>query len=366
MANPPVDVQRYGQSIWLDYIHRKDVEDGHLQRLINEYGVLGVTSNPSIFQNAIGTTDYYDEAIRPLLELSAHDVYERLAIEDIQSATDLFRSIYERTNGKDGYVSLEVSPLLAHDTAATVAEAKRLHKAVGRPNLMIKIPATPAGLPAVEEVIAAGINVNVTLIFSVKNYEEVTAAYMRGLERRLEAGEDVSSIASVASFFISRIDSMVDGMLEDDSELMGKAAIASAKLAYRSYQRLFEGERFAKLRAAGAQVQRPLWASTSTKNPAYPDTLYVAPLIGKDTVNTVPPATLEAFKDHGEVGDTLAQNPEEAQAVMDGLAKAGIDMEQVTQQLQDNGVEAFIKSFESLINQVAAKQTSLKTGSMSG
>lgn len=380
MTNPPVDVQEYGQSIWLDYIHRQEIDNGHFQNLIDNYGVVGVTSNPSIFQKAIGASEYYDDAIRNMLDFDAHDIYERLAVEDIQRATDLFRAVYDRTDARDGYVSLEVSPLLANSTEETVAEAQRLYKTVDRPNLMIKIPATPAGIPAIEETIAAGINVNVTLIFAVKNYEQVAEAFIRGLERRLEAGESVQKIASVASFFLSRIDTMVDNILENNiraaqvrgdtvriaanRELLGKAAIASAKLAYAAFNRLFNGQRFAKLREAGAQVQRPLWASTSTKNPAYPDTMYVDTLIGADTVNTLPPNTLDAFRDHGTAAETLKQRIDDAQHVMDKLFEIDVDMVDVTQRLQDDGVEAFSESFESLMTQVEAKRTILATGVM--
>ncbi|MCA9883326.1 MAG: transaldolase, partial [Anaerolineae bacterium] len=309
--NPAFAVQELGQSLWLDFIHRHDLENGEFQRRIDKEGILGVTSNPSIFQKAIGESDTYDEEILNNVDLVANDIYEKLAIADIQKATDLFRPIYEQTNKKDGYVSLEVSPLLASSTDDTISEAKRLFKQVGRPNLMIKIPATPAGIPAIEEVIAAGVNVNVTLIFSVKNYLEVIDAFIKGLERRLEAGESVKDIASVASFFLSRIDSAVDNILKNNMRaaqvhgdtnriaanrrMLGQAAIANAKLAYKEYKRIFEGARFAKLREAGAQVQRPLWASTSTKDPAYPDTMYIDQLIGNNTVNTVPPSTLAAF-----------------------------------------------------------------------
>lgn len=378
MTNPPVDVQKYGQSIWMDNIRRKLLNDGTFQKYIDDYGVVGVTSNPAIFQKAIGNSDDYDETIGNLLDLEAKDIYEKLAIEDIQQATDLFRPIYDRTNGRDGYVSLEVSPDLARDTDGTIHEAKRLFKEVDRPNVMIKIPATPEGIPAIEEVIANGINVNVTLIFAVQNYVDVAEAYIKGLERRLEAGEDVTKIASVASFFLSRIDAMVDRMLENNihtakmqgdssrvaanSKLLGKAAIASAKLAYKRFLEIFEGERFADLREAGAVAQRPLWASTSTKNPAYPDTLYVDTLIGKDTVNTVPPDTLEAFKDHGTAENTLTDDIDKAEDTLDMLAEVGVDMEQVTNRLQDDGVEAFMNAFEELITQVAAKRTMLKTG----
>ncbi len=381
MSNPLLEIQTFGQSAWLDYIHRDDLHNGALQERIDTEGVLGVTSNPSIFQKAIGDSDTYDSAIMTMLELDAPDIYEALAIEDIQNATDLFRPIYERSGGGDGYVSLEVSPLLARDTQGTIDEAERLFRTVDRPNLMIKIPATPEGIPAIEAAIAAGINVNVTLIFAINNYEQVAEAFIRGLERRLAAGEDVSRVASVASFFLSRIDVMVDHILENNiraaqlrqdtarisanSRLLGQTAIANAKLAYRSFQRLFAGERFEPLRAAGAQVQRPLWASTGTKNPAYSDTLYVDNLIGAHTVNTLPPATLAAFKDHGTAADTLTKDmpgflpPDET---LDRLAELGVDLAQVTSRLQDDGVDAFIDAFETLISQVAAKRTLLRSG----
>ncbi|MCY4466969.1 MAG: bifunctional transaldolase/phosoglucose isomerase [Chloroflexi bacterium] len=381
MSNPLLEIQNFGQSAWLDYIHRDDLHNGALQSRIDTEGVLGVTSNPSIFQKAIGDSDTYDSAIMTMLDLDAPAIYEKLAIEDIQNATDLFRPVYERSGGGDGYVSLEVSPLLARDTQGTIDEAQRLFGTVDRPNLMIKIPATPQGIPAIEAAIAAGINVNVTLIFAINNYEQVAEAFIRGLEQRQAAGEDVSRVASVASFFLSRIDVMVDHILENNiraaqlrqdtvrisanSRLLGQTAIANAKLAYRSFQRIFAGERFEQLRAAGAQVQRPLWASTGAKNPAYSDTLYVDNLIGAHTVNTLPPATLAAFKDHGTAADTLTKDmpgflpPDEA---LDRLAELGIDLAQVTTRLQDDGVDAFIDAFETLISQVAAKRTLLRSG----
>jgi transaldolase/glucose-6-phosphate isomerase len=377
--NPPVDVQAFGQSIWYDNIRRSLIGSGDLQKLIDEFGVVGVTSNPAIFQKAIGESDDYDASIADMLDLDAQTIYERLAIDDIQHALDLFRPIYDRTEGRDGFVSMEVSPLLANDTAGTIAEARRLFETVNRPNLMVKIPATKAGIPAIEECIAAGVNINVTLLFSVKNYEEVAEAYVCGLERRQADGQDVRHVASVASFFVSRIDTLVDHMLENNiraaqardlskvaanSRLLGKTAIANAKLAYRHFQQLFYGERFAKLREAGARVQRPLWASTGTKNPAYADTMYLDNLIGADTVNTVPPATLKAFKDHGKVGETLTDNPHDAEEVLRLLPQAGVDIDQVTQQLQDDGVEAFVEAFKELLNQVEAKRTILKTGVM--
>lgn len=378
-GNPPADVQQYGQSIWYDNIRRGLIESGELKKLVDGWGVVGVTSNPAIFQKAIGASYDYDDAMMHLLELEPYDIYERLAIEDIQNALDLFRPIYDRTNGLDGYVSLEVSPLIANDTATTVAEARRLFAAVNRPNVMIKIPATEAGIPAIEEAIAAGININVTLIFAVKNYEQVAEAYIRGLERRLAAGGDITHIASVASFFLSRIDSVVDRMLENNikaatgrdisrvtanNRLKGKAAIANAKMAYKRFMQLFYGERFAALKAAGAKVQRPLWASTGTKNPAYPDTMYLDGLIGRDTVNTVPPDTLAAFKDHGTVAETLIEGLDEAEHIGDMLAEVGIDLDNITRQLQVDGVEQFIEAFENLLDQVDAKRNVLATGVM--
>lgn len=376
-GNPPVDVQAHGQSIWYDNIQRSLLQTGELKRLIDEYGILGVTSNPSIFQKAIGESDDYDAGMTALLDLEAYDIYEKLAVEDIQQAADLLAGIYERTGGHDGYVSMEVSPLIANDTETTIAEARRLFNMIQRPNTMIKIPATPAGIPAIEETIAAGINVNVTLIFAVQNYLEAAEAYIRGLERRLKAGEDVSHIASVASFFLSRIDTMVDRMLENNiraaqgrdidriaanRKLLGKAAIANAQLAYKRFTELFYGERFSRLREAGAAVQRPLWASTSTKNPAYPDTMYVDNLIAKDTVNTLPPPTLMAFANHGHTDQLMSDRMDEGEEILDMLAEVGLDMDHITRQLQVDGVEAFAMAFENLLAQVDAKRNVLRTG----
>lgn len=383
MSNPAIKVQEFGQSLWLDYIHRAELENGEFQRRIDEDGILGVTSNPAIFQKAIGESETYDSAMSHMLELEPMQVYERLAIADIQKASDMFRPIYDSSNGKDGYVSLEVAPQLANNTADTIAEAKRLFDAVNRPNLMIKIPGTQDGIPAIEETIYAGINVNVTLLFSVENYEEVALAFIKGLERRVAEGKDISKIASVASFFLSRIDSAVDRILENNMrsaqvrhdtsriaanrKLLGQAAIANAKLAYKAYQRHFKTARFKALADKGAMVQRPLWASTSTKNAAYKDTRYIEELIGADTVNTVPPKTLVAFIDHGSVDETIEKADEEyrpPEIVMDRLAELGIDMAQVTTRLQVDGVEAFIDAFETLLDQVDAKLTVLKSGVM--
>lgn len=381
MSNPPVAVQKFGQSIWIDNIRRKLLEDGTFQRMIDEDGVVGVTSNPAIFQKAIGQSDDYDGVITQLAEFSPEDIYEQLAVTDIQHAADLFRPVYDKTNGRDGYVSLEVSPLLARDTKGTVHEAKRLAEAVDRPNLMIKIPATPEGIPAIEATIAAGINVNVTLIFSVGNYIEVAEAYLRGLERRHAEGLPINNIASVASFFVSRIDSMIDKALENNihaarmvgdmarvqanSRLLGRAAIANARLAYHKFLSIFNSDRFKTLKEAGAQAQRPLWASTGTKNPAYSATMYIDSLIGRDTVNTVPPDTLVAFKASGTVnGETvldLSDNPIE---LFDQLAEVGIEIDNITKRLQDDGVEAFVMAFEDLIGQIKSKRAILNANMM--
>src|SRR4051812_12759477 len=316
MSNPLVELQKHGQSIWYDNIRRALIDTGDIARKIEQDDLRGVTSNPSIFEKAIAGSTDYDAAMRQLIAegRNINEIYDALTIEDIQRTADLFRPVYERTNRVDGYVSLEVSPLLADDTASTVSEAKRLWAALDRPNVMIKIPATAAGLPAVTEVIASGINVNVTLIFSEEVYEAVADAYISGLEQRAAAGEPVDHIASVASVFVSRIDAAIDNQLtyrtrrlDDDAEkirltaLLGKAAIANTRLLYQRFKQIFNDERFARLRDQGARAQRPLWASTGTKNPTYKDTLYVEELIGPDTVDTVPPATYTAVRDHGLV-----------------------------------------------------------------
>ncbi len=377
--NPLLAVQQYGQSIWMDYIKRSLMTSGKLTQLVKD-GIVGMTSNPTIFAKAIGDTEEYDDAIAGLLDLDVMAIYETLAISDIRAAADVLRPVYDRTDGEDGYVSLEVSPLLAYDTDKTLSEAKRLFKAVDRPNVMIKIPGTPQGLPAIEDAIAAGINVNVTLLFSVSNYIEVAQRYVRGLERRLEAGDDISHVASVASFFLSRIDTVVDNILENNiragrlrggferaqanRELIGKAAIASAKLAYWHFKDIFEGERFARLADSGARVQRPLWASTSTKNPNFPDTYYVDALIGPHTVNTLPPQTVEAFEDHGTAAPTLEVDMDQARDVMAQLAEVGVRMDKVVQQLQGDGVESFANDFRRLIEAVEGKRQVLLTGIM--
>ncbi len=359
-------LNQIGQSIWYDNIERKLLMDGTLEGMVSRGEIRGITSNPSIFNKAISQSDEYDEDIKSLTRegLSRENVYERLAISDIQAAADLFRPLYDQTDGGDGYVSLEVSPYLAHDANQTISEANRLWNEVNRPNLMVKIPATKAGLPAITETIAAGINVNVTLIFSLDRYREVREAYLAGLEKRASAGKTVANIASVASFFISRIDTKVDKQLESLTitatpeekqrieELMGKAAVASGKLAFQDYEDTFgdKGTLFGKLKPLGAKRQRVLWASTSTKNPAYPDTKYVEEMIGPLTINTVPPNTLEAFLDHGVVERTIDQNLEAAYDVMAGLTGVGIDLDQATQELEAEGVKSFADAYTSLLD----------------
>ncbi|MBI1759895.1 MAG: bifunctional transaldolase/phosoglucose isomerase [Acidobacteria bacterium] len=375
--NPLVELQKLGQSIWYDNIRRAMLDNGELAGKIAEDDLRGMTSNPTIFEKAIAGSTDYNEGFRKLLadNQGVQEIYEGLAIEDIQRAADLFKPVYDRTDKVDGYVSFEVSPLLAHDTEGTIAEAKRLWAALGRPNVMIKIPATPAGLPAIRAVIGAGINVNVTMIFALENYAEVAEAYILGLEDRAAAGEPVTGIASVASVFVSRIDSAVDSQLEfrirrstDESEkktltdLLGKIGIANTRLIYQRFKDIFHGDRFAVLKAQGARVQRPLWASTGTKNPQYRDVLYVEAFIGPETVNTVPPATYTAFRDHGQVALTLETQLEESKAIVAKLAETGIDLTQVTQQLQDDGVKAFADSFESLMSSITSKRATLTSG----
>lgn len=350
-----------GQSIWFDYIRRGFMLSGEFQELIDA-GVTGVTSNPAIFAAAIAGSDDYDSALEILSRAgkSTVTIYETLAIEDIQNAADLLRPVYQRTGGGDGYVSLEVSPNLANDTAGTISEAQRLHAAVNRPNVMIKVPATAAGIPAIETLIGQGININVTLMFSLAHYDAVAEAYILGLEKFSADGGDLGQIASVASFFLSRIDANVDGRLAahgsaEAQTLLGKVAIANAKATYQRFRETFSGARWRQLAARGAKVQRVLWASTSTKNPAYPDTMYVDELIGPDTVNTIPPNTLQAFLDHGKVAVTVTKQVDEAQAQLDQLATFGIDLDAVTEQLQVEGVEKFVSPYESLLENIAGK-----------
>jgi transaldolase / glucose-6-phosphate isomerase len=358
-ANPLVQVQNYGQSIWYDNIRRSLLASGELARMVAEDGLRGVTSNPAIFEKAItGSDDYVAEIARLRASglTDAKEIYERLAIRDIQDAADILHPLYDESGKRDGYVSLEVSPALAHDTEGTIAEGERLWAAVDSENLMIKVPATPAGVPAIRALIGRGVNVNVTLLFSQAAYERVAEAYVAGLEDFRAAGGDVSRVASVASFFISRIDSLVDARLEafDAQRLLGKTAIANAKLTYERYRELVATERWQRLAAAGAQTQRLLWASTGTKNPAFRDVVYVEELIGPETVNTVPPATFEAFRDHGRAAATLERGLEESHDVMQTLGELGIDFDAVAQALLDDAVRLFVDAFDSLLGAVAA------------
>ncbi|MFO1071251.1 MAG: transaldolase [Geminicoccaceae bacterium] len=359
-SNPLHALNAAGQSVWSDHIDRRLLSSGELAAMVAEDDLRGITSNPAIFDKSISTGSAYDAQLARELARSprpgARELFFALAIEDIRAAADVMRPVYDRTDGVDGMVSLEVSPDLADDTEGTLREARELHGRVDRPNVMIKVPATAAGLPAIEELTAEGINVNVTLLFAVERYEAVAEAYLRGLERRHAAGKPVARIASVASFFISRVDALLDPQLAGKApELQGKIAIANAKLAYKSYQRLFGGERFAALRAAGAQPQRLLWASTGTKNPAYSELLYVEELVGPDTVNTMPPATYAAFRKAGRVAPTLTQGVEAAQAQVAALAKHGIDLAAAAERLEREGVALFVKAFDNLLHHLDAK-----------
>ena len=370
--NPLQQLAACGQSPWLDYLKRSLIRNGELQALIDRDGLKGLTSNPSIFEKAIAESDDYAGAMAQYLKGADHgvsDIYEHLAIADIQAAADILRPVYEQTQRRDGYVSLECSPYLANDTKATIGEATRLWAAVNRPNLMVKVPATPAGIPAVRELIGRGLNINITLLFAVSVYEDVVEAYISGLENLTRAGGDVSKVASVASFFVSRIDTAVDKRLDKLSDkgladrLRGKVAIANAKLAYARYQALFSSQRWQKLAAAGAKTQRLLWASTSTKNPNYKDTLYVEALVGRDTVNTIPPATMDAFRDHGKVSpDAIEQDVEGARAMLAHLERGGISLKAVTEELTVEGVQQFADAFDKLFGTIAQRRRALMDG----
>ncbi|HEV2704801.1 MAG TPA: bifunctional transaldolase/phosoglucose isomerase, partial [Pyrinomonadaceae bacterium] len=377
MSNTLVEIMKLGQSIWYDNIRRAMLTSGDLARKVAEDDLRGVTSNPTIFEKAItGSTDY-DEQLRTLVESgrSVSEIYEDLVVEDIARGADILRPVYDRTDGLDGYISLEVSPRLAYDTKGTIEEAERLFRRLGRPNVMIKIPASQEGLPAIEESIYRGVNINITMIFSIENYEQVAEAFIRGLERRDAEGLSVDHIASVASFFVSRVDTAVDADLERRASaaatpeekalyesLLGRAAVANAKLAYQKFKEIFHGERFRALREKGAQVQRCLWASTGTKNPKYSDVLYVDNLIGPETVNTVPPATYTAIRDHGRAALTLEEGIEECRAMVARLADLGIDLKAVTEKLQRDGLEAFVNSFDSLAESIEAKRGAILSG----
>ena len=369
-TNPLIELTRLGQAIWHDNIERKLITSGELKRLIDGDGLSGVTSNPAIFEKAIAGSELYADQLRELAEQGKRpqEIYEALAITDIQMAADVLAEVYERTGGKDGFVSLECSPLIANDTLATIEETRRLWGLVNRKNVMIKIPGTDAGMPAIEQCTFEGININITLLFSLHAYERTMEAFIRGLERRAAENKPIGSIASVASFFVSRIDTAVDKELErrieqatDEAEkaklksLLGKIAIANAKMAYQKYKRVFHGERFAAMKLAGAQLQRPLWASTSTKNPAYPDVYYVEALIGPETVDTLPPATLVAFRDHGRARVTIEDNLDEERARLARLEEIGISLDQVTAHVLADGVRLFAEPFEKLLETIEAR-----------
>jgi transaldolase len=353
-------LSKLGQSVWIDYLSRDMLRSGELARLMEEDAVVGVTSNPTIFQKALSAGDAYDEQLREALEeeRDPKELFIRLAAQDVGDACDVLRPVWDDGAGRDGYVSIEVDPTLAYDTEATTAQAARLHALVDRPNLLVKIPATKPGLPAIEDMIAKGKSINVTLIFSLERYVEVAEAYIRGLERLVAAGGHPTKVASVASFFVSRVDTEADRRLDEiggHDELEGKLAVANAKLAYQLYKQLFAGERWEFLAGKGATPQRCLWASTSTKNPEYPDTLYVDELIGPETVNTMPEETIRAFQDHGTVAPTLEEGIEEAEAVFEQIAAAGVDYDDVSETLEREGVDKFADSFTELLDGIRAK-----------
>ena len=379
--NPLQVLGSLGQSVWFDYIRRIELTSGHLKQLVEADGVSGVTSNPSIFEKAIAGSNDYDSAIQKLVEqgLETPAIFESLEVEDIRAAADIFRPVYDSTAGRDGYVSIEVAPTLARNTQATIAEAHRLWKAVDRPNILVKVPGTAEGLPAIEQLLGEGININITLLFANERYEEVALAYIAALEKRARAGEAIDRIASVASFFVSRIDTMADQQLEAKiasapsagekqllAGLLGKTAVANAKLAYVKFKEIFSGARFQALAQKGARVQRMLWASTGTKNPKYSDTLYVDTLIGPDTINTMPAPTLAAYRDHGQPAARLEEGLDEAHAVMKNLAAGGIDLAAITRKLEDQGVEAFAKDYEKLLNALAEKRKQYSTAAVGG
>jgi transaldolase len=364
MSNPLLAIRALGQSIWLDNISRELLDSGTLARLIAEDGISGVTSNPTIFEKAIGHSELYDTPLGAAARdgLDARAIFFKLAYADIQDGAELLRATYEEADGQDGHISFELPPELSHDAAGSIEAGKRIKGEIDRPNVLIKVPATTEGVEAFRELTAAGVSVNVTLLFAVSRYEEIANAWIEGLERRVAAGEPVDRMASVASFFVSRVDGKVDKRLVElgHPELQGIAAVANAKLAYRSFQRLFAGPRWEALAAKGAHVQRPLWASTSTKNPAYPDTLYVDTLIGPDTVNTMPEATIDATRDHGHAARTIDAKVDAAAEHMAELERLGVDLESIlAHQLVDEGVESFSSSFDSLIATIDEKARAL-------
>lgn len=368
--SPLLELTQFGQSYWLDDLSRPMIKSGELQRRVTEEGLTGVTVNPAIFRAAIHGSDAYDPLIKELAGQSSNSVYEALIVADVRDACDVLRPVYDRTDGRDGFVSLEVSPYLARNASASIAEARRFWQAVARPNLLIKIPGTSEGVAAVEGLLSEGINVNITLLFAVDRYEEVAGAYMSALERRRAAPEPLARVASVASFFLSRIDTAVDEQLQQKiasgmpqaERLLGKCAIANARLAYRHFRELCSSERWRLLEAAGARPQRLLWASTSTKNPSYDDLMYVEPLIGQHTINTLPRKTSAAFADHGKAAATLEQGLDEAIEILRDLATVGVDLSRVTRQLLDEGIEKFVESFDDVLHTITAKSAGRAVG----
>lgn len=370
-SNPLRVLNSLGQSVWFDYIRRRDLATGHIKDLIDKDGITGITSNPSIFEKAIAGSNDYDAIIRKLVEAGEEPslIFETLAVEDIQTAADLFRPIYQSTEGRDGFVSIEVAPTLARDTQRTIEDARRLWKKVNRPNILVKVPGTAEGLPAIEQLLGEGININITLLFAIERYEEVAWAYISALEKLAREGKPLDHIASVASFFVSRIDVAVDQQLaaklptaksaEEKQRLQwleGKTAIANAKLAYVKFKEIFSSGRFKALAQKGARVQRMLWASTGTKNPSYSDTLYIDTLIGPDTVNTMPVASLDAYRDHGKPAIRIGDDVDEARSVMAQLAQEGVDLSVVTRKLEEQGVESFSKDYEKLLASIEQKR----------
>lgn len=377
MTNPLHELEALGQSVWLDDINREYLYSGLFARLINEDGLGGATGNPTIFEHAIDSGHAYDAQMRPLLAqgLPAQQIYEQLAIRDVQQVADLLRPVYERTDGQDGFVSIEVSPFLATDTQGTLVEVRRFWQTIARPNLMVKIPATPEGIPAIRQALFEGININITLLFGLPNYRQVALAYLEALEERLARGEPINRLASVASFFVSRVDVLVDHLLDEHlrtavapeqrarlESLRGTVALANARLAYQEFRRLFGGPRFAALKAQGARVQRPLWASTSTKHPGERDVRYVEELIGPETVNTMPLFTLEAFRDHGCARLSVEEHVSAAHASLAILAAAGLDYDQITRQLQEEGIQHFVASFQTLFARIESERTARGAG----
>jgi transaldolase len=365
MTNRLRDIEALGQAVWIDNINRELLDDGILRRLVEEDGISGVTSNPTIFEKAMGHSERYDEGFKRALSdtQDPQEIFLRLAFDDIRGAADVLRPTYDATEGQDGYVSFELLPEMAFDAKASIEAAQRFYDEIGKDNVLIKVPGTAEGVEAFEELTASGISVNVTLLFAVERYVEIAEAYVNGLQRRADAGEPIDRVASVASFFVSRVDGKVDKQLDEKGgpeDLKGKAAIANAKIAYEEFRRIFSGERWEALAAKGANVQRPLWASTSTKNPDYPDTLYVDELIGPDTVNTMPDATIDAARDHATAKRTVDEDVQEAHRVIERVREAGIDFDDIVgRQLVDEGVKSFGASFDSLIETIREKASSL-------